>query len=242
MRKKSDSKRKSTQPELPLPLTLGNKNYIRYCKRKDKALSLCQEVKKMIEEPRMKISELAAILYSKEPKPKPTILLNWDKEIHGMGRRQREKSKTWRNYSILDAISFQVIKKLKEKEIRLKGVVFLYHWLQRKFADPQVLIDFSLGKEMFIVYDFMDAHLSVLPQLKEEATIRIARLNKFREKEAVLIISLSSIMRELLTNQKLKDVYRTWLHIEIDTNNKVIYVINGRKIVLKDIPDPWFDE
>lgn len=240
MRKKSDSKRKSIQPQLAIHL--GDKNYIRYCKRKDKALSLCQEVKKRIEEPRMKISELAAILYSKEPKPKPTILLNWDKEIHGMGRRQREKSKTWRNYSILDAISFQVIKRLKEKEIRLKGVVFLYHWLQRKFADPQVLIDFSLGREMFIIYDFMDAHLAVLPQSKEEATISIVRLDKFREEEAVLIISLSSIMRELLTNQKLKDVYGTWLYIEIDANNKVIYVINGRKIVLKDIPDPWFDE
>ena len=240
MRKKSDSKSKSIKGQLTLPL--GDKKYIRYCRRRDKALSLHQEVKKMIEEPYMKISELAAILYSKEPKPKSTILLNWDKEIHGIGRRQREKSKTWRNYSILDAISFQVIKKLKEREIRLKGVVFLYHWLQRKFADPQVLIDFSLGREMFIIYDFMDAHLAVLPQLKEEATIRIARLNKFREKEAVLIISLSSIMRELLTNQKLKDVYRTWLCIEIDVNNKIIYVINGRKVVLKDIPDPWFDE
>lgn len=182
-------------------------------------------VKHQLERPFMKISDIAGKII----KAKATTLLNWDADITERSTEAKIKQKPWNRFCILDIVILDVARELRQRGLSHKQMVALCKWLKMKFVDRQVIINFSMGRSLLIIYDF--ASVRLVTKQKGTNVVRIGTI-----KTSLLIVPLHLAIRKILKNRILRKLYDSDFRVKFSISNKAIYIIEGKKITLTDIP------
>ena len=162
-------------------------------------------------------------------KAKATTLLNWDADITERSTEAKIRQKPWNRFCILDIVILDVARELRQRGLSHKQMVALCKWLKMKFVDRQVIINFSMGRSLLIIYDF--ASVRLVTKQKGTNVVRIGTI-----KTSLLIVSLHLAIRKILKNRILRKLYDSDFRVKFSISNKAIYIIEGKKITLTDIP------
>jgi len=189
------------------------------------AITRFKLVKHQLERPFMKISDIAGKII----KAKATTLLNWDADITERSTEAKIKQKPWNRFCILDIVILDVARELRQRGLSHKQMVALCKWLKMKFVDRQVIINFSMGRSLLIIYDF--ASVRLVTKQKGTNVVRIGTI-----KTSLLIVPLHLAIRKILKNRILRKLYDSDFRVKFSISNKAIYIIEGKKITLTDIP------
>jgi len=214
-----------------IKLTLKQKDLFKvyksgYKKHRERieAIKRFKLVKHQLERPFMKISDIEKIL-----RTKATTILNWDADITERSAEAKIKQKPWNRFCILDIVILDVARELRQRGLSHKQMVALCKWLKMKFVDRQVIINFSMGRSLLIIYDF--ASVRLVTKQKGTNVVRIGTI-----KTSLLIVPLHLAIRKILKNRILRKLCDSDFRVKFSQSNKAIYIIEGKKITLTDIP------